>query len=222
MEEIINIQPLFSDCVVTECCRLEEKEYELYPEERVAIQNAVDKRQQEFGAGRLCARKAIARLGIEDSPLPKGPDGPPVWPAGIVGVISHSNVWCGAAVARQEDICGIGLDIETINRVSMQIAKKVLTSLEMEWVNFGDEEAQKRLALLFSAKETIFKCVTPVYGKWFGFYDMVITHVTEEQSFEVKLNDKISAEVPNCSTLIGRYLIHEGDVFTGMVLCQGD
>lgn len=222
MEGIINIQPLFSDCVVTECCRVEEKEYELYPEERVSIQNAVAKRQQEFGAGRLCARKAMARLGIKDSPLLKDPDGPPAWPAGIVGVISHSNTWCGAAVARQEDIRGIGFDIETIDRVSMQIAKKVLTPAEMEWVNASDEEAQKRLALLFSAKETIFKCVTPVYGKWFGFYDMVITHVTEEQSFEVKLNDKISAEVPNCSTLIGRYLMHEGDVFTGMVLCQGD
>jgi phosphopantetheine--protein transferase-like protein len=222
MEEITNILSLFNDCVVTECCRLEEKEYELYPEERVSIQNAVAKRQQEFGAGRLCARKAMARLGIKDSPLLKGTDGQPVWPAGIVGAISHSNVWCGAAVARQEDIRGIGFDIETIDRVSMQIAKKVLTPLEMEWVNASVEEVQKRLALLFSAKETVFKCVAPVYGKSFGFYDMVITHATEEQSFEVKLNDKISAEVPNCSTLIGRYLMYEGDVFTGMVLYQGN
>lgn len=222
MEGIVNIKPLFSDCVVTECCRVEEKEYELYPEERVSIKNAVAKRQQEFGAGRLCARKAMARLGIKDSSLPKGPDGPPVWPAGIVGVISHSNVWCGAAVARRKDIRGIGFDIETVDRVCMKIAKKVLTHAEMEWVNSSDEEAQKRLALLFSAKETIFKCVNLIYGKRFGLYDMVITHVIEEQSFEVKLNDKISAEVPNCSTLIGRYLMHEADVFTGMVLYQGD
>ncbi|MBW1838594.1 MAG: 4'-phosphopantetheinyl transferase superfamily protein [Deltaproteobacteria bacterium] len=222
MEGTINIKPLFSDCIVTECCRVEEKEYELYPEERVSIQNAVAKRQREFGAGRLCARKAMARLGIKDSPLLKGPDGSPVWPAGIVGAISHSNTWCGSAVARQKDIRGIGLDIETIDRVNIIIAKKVLSPVEMEWVNASDEEAQKRLALLFSAKETIFKCVAPVYGKRLGFFDMVITHVTEEQSFEVKLNDKISTEVPNCSTLTGRYLMHEGDVFTGMVLYQED
>jgi len=220
MEGTITIQLLFPDCVVTECCRIEEKDYELYPEERVSIQNAVAKRQREFGAGRSCARKAMARLGIKDSPLLKGPDGQPVWPAGIVGAISHSNVWCGAAVARKEDIRGIGLDIETIDRVRMQIAKKVLTPLEMEWVKASGEEAQKRLALLFSAKETVFKCVAPVYGKRFGFYDMVITHATEEQSFEVKLDDKISAEVLNCSTLIGQYLMHAGDVCTGMVLCQ--
>jgi len=222
MKGIINIKPLFSDCIVTECCRVEEKEYELYPEERVSIQNAVAKRQREFGAGRLCARKAMARLEIKDGPLLKGPDGSPVWPAGIVGAISHSNTWCGSAVARQKDIRGIGLDIETIDRVNIIIAKKVLSPVEMEWVNASDEEAQKRLALLFSAKETIFKCVAPVYGKRFGFFDTVITHVTEEQSFEVKLNDKISAEVPNCSTLTGRYLMHEGDVFTGMVLYQED
>jgi phosphopantetheine--protein transferase-like protein len=222
MKGIINSKPLFSDCVVTECTRVEEKEYELYPEERVSIQNAVAKRQREFGAGRQCARKAMARLGIKDGPLLKGPDGSPVWPAGIVGAISHSNAWCGSAVARQEDIRGIGLDIETIDRVNMKIAKKILTPVEMEWVIASHEEAQKRLALLFSAKETIFKCVAPVYGKRFGFFDTVITHVTEEQSFEVKLNDKISAEVPHCSTLTGRYLMHEGDVFTGMVLYQGD
>ena len=220
MEGTITIQLLFPDCVVTECCRIEEKDYELYPEERVSIQNAVAKRQREFGAGRSCARKAMARLGIKDSPLLKGPDGQPVWPAGIVGAISHSNVWCGAAVASKEDIRGIGLDIETIDRVRMQIAKKVLTPLEMEWVKTSGEEAQMRLALLFSAKETVFKCVAPVYGKRFGFYDMVITHATEEQSFEVKLDDKISAEVLNCSTLIGHYLMHAGDVCTGMVLCQ--
>jgi phosphopantetheine--protein transferase-like protein len=222
MEGIINIQPLFSDCVVTECCRVEEKEYKLYPEERVAIKKAVPKRQQEFGAGRLCARKALTRLGIKKYPLCKGPDGLPVWPDGIIGTISHSHTWCGAAVARHEDLRGIGLDIETIDRVSMQIAKKVLTPAEMEWVNASDKEAQKWLALMFSAKETIFKCVTPVYGKWFGFSDMVIINITEEQSFEAKLNDKISAELPNCSTLIGRYLMHEGNVITGMVLSRGD
>ena len=220
MEETITIQRLFPDCVVTECCRVEEKDYELYPEERVSIQNAVAKRQREFGAGRLCARKAMAILGIKDGPLLKGPGGSPVWPAGIVGAISHSNTWCGSAVASKGDIRGIGLDIETIDRVNMKIAKKVLTSSEIKWVNASDEEAQKRLALLFSAKETIFKCVAPLYGKRLGFFDAVITQVSEEQSFEVKLNEKISAKVPHCSTLTGRYLIHEGDMFTGMVLCQ--
>jgi len=219
---IITIQPLFSDCVVTECCRVEEKEYELYPEERVFIQNAVAKRRREFGAGRLCARNALARLGINKYPLCKGDDGVPVWPDGIIGVISHSHNWCGAAVAKKNDLCALGLDIETIDRVSMRIAKKVLTPVEMKWVNASDKEAQKRLALLFSAKETVFKCVASLYGKRLGFYDMVITHVTEEQSFEVKLNEKISAEIPHCSPLSGRYLMHEGEVFTGMVLSQVD
>jgi len=218
MEVITTIQPLFSDCVVTECCRVEERDYELYPEERVFIQNAVAKRRQEFGAGRICARNALTRLGINKYPLCKGADGLPVWPDGIIGVISHSHNWCGAAVAKKDDLLALGLDIETIDGVSMRIAKKFLTPVEMEWVNTSDDEAQKRLALLFSAKETVLKCVTPVYGKRLGFYDMVITHVTEEQSFEVKLNEKISAEVPNCSTLIGRYLMHEGDVITGLFL----
>ncbi len=217
MEKNLTIHSLFPDGVVTECCLVEEKEHELYPEEKASIQSAVAKRQQEFGAGRSCARKAMAKLGIKETPLPKNPDGSAEWPAGIVGAISHSTTWCGAAVARREEICGIGLDIETIDRVSMRIARKVLTPLEMEWVN-ASEEAQKRLALLFSAKETVFKCIAPIYGKRLGFYDSVITNVTEEHSFEVKLDKKISTVLPHSSTLTGRYFIHEGEVFTGMVL----
>jgi len=218
MEEIIDIKSLFPDCVVTECCRIEEKEYELYPEERLSIQNAVAKRQWEFGAGRFFARKALSKLGINNYPICKGAGGLPVWPDGIIGVISHSHNWCAVAVAKKDDLRSIGLDIETIDRVSMQIAKKVLTPVEMEWVYACDEEAQKRLALIFSAKETVFKCITPVYGKWLRFYDMVITHDTRNQSFGVKLNEKISLEIPNCSSLIGRYLMHEGNVITGLVL----
>jgi phosphopantetheine--protein transferase-like protein len=218
MGKKLTIQSLFPDSVVTECCRIEEKEYKLYPEERASIQSAIAKRQQEFGAGRSCARKAMAKLGIKETPLLKNPDGSADWPAGIVGAISHSTTWCGAAVAGKKEICEIGLDIETIDRVSMRIARKVLTPAETKWVNAGEEDAQKRLALLFSAKETVFKCVAPIYGKRLGFYDSVITNVTEEHSFEVKLDKKISTVLPHRSTLTGRYFIHEGEVFTGMVL----
>ena len=223
MAGMVNIQSLFTGRVVAECCRIEHRDCELYPEERVSLHHAVARRRHEFGSGRVCARNAMARLGIKDSPLPRSPEGLPVWPAGIVGVISHSTTWCGAAVGRQEDIRGIGLDIETIDRVSMRIAKKVLTPAEYAWITTCSQEAQMRLALLFSAKETLFKCVSPVYGKRFGFYDMAITQVTqEEQSFEVKLDHTLSASLPHCITLTGRYCIHEGDVFTGMVLSRED
>ncbi len=49
------------------------------------LPHAVPKRIQEFVDGRLCARRALMDLGIEDFPLKIGDDRRPLWPRSIVG-----------------------------------------------------------------------------------------------------------------------------------------
>jgi len=66
MSGTFTIQPLFPDSVVTECSLVADADCNLYPEEMASMQNAVQKRRQEFGAGRGCARTALARLGFAD------------------------------------------------------------------------------------------------------------------------------------------------------------
>ena len=85
----------------------------LYPEERTAIATAVKSRQQEFTAGRTCARRAMGHLGLPDMAIPVGADRAPIWPAGIAGSISHSTTRCVAAIGRHSDgIKALGLDLE--------------------------------------------------------------------------------------------------------------
>src|SRR5277367_2552834 len=66
------------------------------------LDRAVRARRTEFLAGRACARSALRKLadGRADDAIPIGPDRAPVWPAGIVGAITHAHGFAAAAVAR--------------------------------------------------------------------------------------------------------------------------
>src|SRR5688572_29707947 len=57
------------------------------------LHGAVPKRQAEFRAGRYCAMTALTALDARFAGCEVGraDSGAPVWPAGIVGSISHSD-----------------------------------------------------------------------------------------------------------------------------------
>lgn len=221
MPDAPNIQQLFPDRIVTECCRIEDKHYALHQEEATAVKKAVAKRCNEFGAGRMCARSVLESLGIRECVLTRNSDGSTAWPPGIVGAISHSDSWCGAAVARQSDYSGVGFDIETADRVTRRIAKRVLTDGEMEWVGRqAEDESRKWFTLIFSAKESIYKCLPPLVGKGAGFRDAEIIPHADDFSFEVRLTDKIASRIPSFLPLRGHYLLYRGEVFTGIVLIK--
>lgn len=57
-------------------------EHSLFPDERAIIARAVEPRRGEFTAGRWCARRALAKLGIPPLPILCGDQREPKWPAG--------------------------------------------------------------------------------------------------------------------------------------------
>lgn len=219
MTDTLNIQSLFPSSVTAVCCRISHDILQLYPEEHAVVQNAVAKRQREFAAGRACARRVLEPLGYPLHKLLKNPDGSPLWPHGIVGSIAHSHTWCAAAACRQEVLQGIGLDIETISRVSMNIAPKVLTDQEMHLVADSPlPAAQEMLALIFSAKESVYKCLYSSCKKRLDFHDAAIRPCPDRAGFEVHLAAELVREFPDFATLSGQYIVHDGNVFTGIVL----
>ena len=68
----------------------------LAPEEQNAVAGAVHKRQAEFAAGRTCARRAMAKLGVSIPALLLGANREPVWPRGIVESITHCSGYSAA------------------------------------------------------------------------------------------------------------------------------
>jgi 4'-phosphopantetheinyl transferase EntD len=145
----------------------------LHPEEAAQVAKAVAKRAGEFAAGRLCARQALARLGVHDFPLRMGEDRRALWPDGIIGSITHTHGFYGVVAARQAQVRAIGIDAEIIGRVGRHLWPKICTAAEIAWLEALDADAQARAgALVFSAKEAFYKCQYELTRAWVGFHDV--------------------------------------------------
>jgi 4'-phosphopantetheinyl transferase EntD len=84
--------------------------------ERVFAGELSASRMREFASGRAYARRALTLLGVVDVDLVVGPHRAPLWPPGIVGSITHTLEWGGghvaAAVGRESEFRGVGIDVE--------------------------------------------------------------------------------------------------------------
>lgn len=135
------------------------------------IQRSVAKRQAEFLAGRLCARHALARLGLPGHSLAIGEDRAPAWPTGMVGAITHGDGWAAAIAAPASAQRGLGLDVETVLEPARaaRLAGEILTSAEMERLPTDTGEAALAITLAFSLKESLFKALYPLVRQRFYF-----------------------------------------------------
>jgi len=158
-----------SACVLQPVSRLQGA---LLPVERKDAGSMGTSRLRHFVAGRTAARIALERLGFPKVPVPRGEDGEPLWPAGVCGSISHSRDLCLCLVASSEGVLSVGVDIEEVDRVRPELARRVMTPAERsEWEGLETHQGMVRLALVFSAKEAYFKFQYPITGRFLGFGD---------------------------------------------------
>ncbi len=147
----------------------------LYPEEAAHLGQSVAKRAAEFAAGRLCARAVMAELGIADFPLRVGGDRRPLWPAGVVGSITHTHGFGAAVAAPDTHFRAIGVDAEVVGRVREALWPKICAPQELTWLAAQRGGAAERLAaLVFSAKEAFYKCQYGLTQGWVGFHDVML------------------------------------------------
>ena len=194
---------------------------DIYPEEEVFIRNAVPKRRLEFMAGRLCAKQLLARFGIHNFPVLAGKDHEPLWPPGIVGSISHTERYCGVAIARRADVQSIGLDVERVCRLPRDVCRQICTEQELAWVDsLPLDRQQMGVALVFSAKECLYKCQHTMSGQWLEFHDVAISVNPDTKEFSARFATNNSLGKEPC--LGGKYFFHGGCVFTGMTTRNPD
>ncbi|HTQ34349.1 MAG TPA: hypothetical protein VMI30_09280 [Stellaceae bacterium] len=106
----------------------------VFPEEAALVEGAVAPRLAEFVTTRHCARLALRRFDIADSPILRGPKREPLWPAGIVGSLTHCADYRAAAVARLSDILSIGIDAEPHEPIRDRIVERILVEEERAWL----------------------------------------------------------------------------------------
>lgn len=223
----------------------------LLDDEAAAISQAILSRRQQYAAGRLCVRRSLAqldpdaRVGFESFALCNDDERVPVFPAGIVGTITHTKWWAAAAVARTNQVRSVGLDIEPSTPLKANLFSHVMTAPELETFAAIPDDANEadpaneaddpgdganddettplahqrgRLAkLLFSAKECAYKCQFMISRQFYGFHGMRVELDLERNTFDaIYLRD--AAPFVTGDVLRGRFLFDHGYVMTSMVL----
>lgn len=185
---------------------------ELHPAESSLVAHAVDIRQREFAAGRLCARRALGRLGVPVAPLLAQADRRPAWPSGIVGSISHTLGVCAVAVARTDEVAGIGFDVEPASALPLDVWKTVLTDAEREQLRDYDKPDRSiRARLVFSAKEAFYKCYRSAGGDWLDFHDLEMRQTPASDDMELRSRKPLWERAP---LVEGRYALTPQFIFT--------
>ena len=142
----------------------------LWPEELAAIAGAVPARLAEFTAGRIAARRALARLGHPPVALPMAQDRAATWPEGISGSVAHA-AGLAAAVARRG--APLGVDIEDDTGIAPDLWPIICLPDELHRLDTTDRARQVKR--VFCAKEAVFKAQAPDRRVLFGHEILTVT-----------------------------------------------
>lgn len=191
----------------------------LFAEEEAVVAKAVDKRRDEFRAGRVLARDLLRRLGRPAVAIPNGEDRAPRWPAGIVATISHTHGYCAVAMAPDEGIEGLGLDVEQAEPLRKELFRMICTPAEREWLaGLGEERAGQLGKLVFSAKECAYKCQYARSRTFLGFQAMRIEIDEPRGAFTAVFEQPAGEHFAPGDRIEGRFKIEGGLVLTGTTL----
>ena len=200
----------------------------LFPGEEQSVEGALERRQREFAIGRMCARRAMSGLGVAPTAIPTS-DRAPVWPAGLVGSITHTDGFVAAAVARGSELAGLGIDAESRTRpLRKGLERYVCTVSERDRLTANGVAAEDVLRVIFGGKESVHKCVAPMSGITLGFHDVELDLDWASGSFEARLTRAHDLRLPDFQLLNGRFTLTAGHVITTAIipaaawLCSGD
>ena len=192
------------------------------PEEEPLIAKSVAKRRNEFVTVRYCARLALEEIGVAPTPILKGEKGEPCWPDGVVGSLTHTEGFRGAAVAPKGAVRSIGIDAEphgvlptgVLDAISIPAERAEISAMPggLHWDR-----------ILFCAKEATYKAWYPVTQRWLGFEDAHIVFDIDDGGttggFESTiLIDPAARSGPPLTSLRGRWSVHDGLALTAIVL----
>ncbi len=197
------LEPLFPDDVRSVFSESVPANVERYPEEEQFTKQMVERRLQEFQHGRSCARLALSMLDQPPGPVGRGKHREPLWPAGFIGSISHAGDHAAAAVAATDLFLGIGLDVEFADPIEDGLIASICRPEEIGRVDDG-ENIGYRAKLLFSIKESIYKCMWPLTRQFVDFTEIEVRLVAGSDNYEAIAHTAKCDAVP-VDRLSGRY-----------------
>ncbi|QHA10055.1 4'-phosphopantetheinyl transferase superfamily protein [Streptomyces broussonetiae] len=198
----------------------------LFAEEEALVERAVAKRRREFAAVRGCARRAMEKLGVPAQPVVSGERGAPVWPAGLIGSMTHCDGYGAAALVRAGELASLGIDAEPHGPLPEGVGDSVFLPAEAE--RLARLAAQRPAVhwdrILFSAKESVYKAWFPLTRKWLDFSEADITlHTDPEGAAHGTLHAELLVPGPlvagrRLQAFDGRWAVRDALVATAVVV----
>jgi 4'-phosphopantetheinyl transferase EntD len=210
---------VFEPWVLTAVSRISAEPPPLRAGEWVHVATACPERKHEFASGRQLARSLLGRLGWHDTALLANGDGSPAWPHGVVGSIAHADDVCIVALAAAGHAVGLGVDLEPQRPVEPELRRLICT--EGERAMLASWPADQRGIggrLIFSAKESVYKCQYPVLRMPFGFQDLAIVLDISAGTFTTELPNTACPGAGGRIALCGRFHVGAGWIVTGATL----
>jgi 4'-phosphopantetheinyl transferase EntD len=155
---------------------------------------AAAKTRSELAVGRAAVRRALLDLGEVPFPVLRGEQGEPIWPLGFTGSITHCQPWSAALLIRAGKRFATGIDLESVEQAAMvDISGVVCTPPELEWVRGG--KSPERQAMIFSAKEAVYKALYPFCRRYIDFKEVELVWLPDLQSFQVRFVGEQESEL---------------------------
>lgn len=171
----------------------------------------VSKRQEEFTAGRTCARAALAMLGIAPNPILRGVNGEPLWPEHVIGSITHCRGHCAAAVTSLQRYRSLGIDAEPNEELPPRMLGVIAKPDERQWIANMTNEDVCWDRLLFSIKESLYKVWYPLERCWLDFGQAYVEIDVKASLFKATLD----YQGRFCPKVVeGRYMVTRSLVLT--------
>ncbi|WP_395365323.1 4'-phosphopantetheinyl transferase [Streptomyces sp. YH02] len=160
----------------------------LYVEEDEQLaEGVVDARWTEFATARMCARRALLGLGAVPGPLLRGSRGEPLWPAGVVGSITHRAGYCAAVVGPAGATVALGIDAEPAVALRPGVLRRI--ALPGERARLAVLPSAPGLpwdTLLFCVKEAAYKAWYPLARVPLGFHSAEVRFDPEHSTVTVR------------------------------------
>ena len=192
----------------------------VFPEEETLISQAMEKRKGEFRAGRHCAHTAMQKLGGPGRPILRDDKRAPVWPTGFLGSISHTSDFCLAACASSEQLVGLGVDVEPLAPLKQGVDRYIHSTAENAFMQSHPHLPER---LIFSAKESLYKCFYPLLKRYVGFHavEIIVDSINEQFRYRPS-NCTTDVPFPSHLRFYGRFLITTDHLLTCAYLTLDD
>ena len=177
-------------------------------EEAIAESFGSQKRRSEFTLGRIFAHKALSSFNLESEPILRNPETrEPCWPDSVLGSITHSGGFAAVAVGLKKEIRGVGIDLESFSRsIDFKIRRHLCVNSELEWLeSLPTKQAKRALLIIFSAKESIFKCLYPCTKTYLSFKDAAVSVNETEKKFSFTIFKSLPGIMKKDLPIYGRY-----------------